>query len=48
MQLKGFKFLFFLSQLDNLQQMVVGVMSEDRDLQLEATAGFRRLLSIGL
>ncbi|AAG10631.1 Putative importin alpha subunit [Arabidopsis thaliana] len=34
------------TRLENIQQMIAGVMSEDRDLQLEATASFRRLLSI--
>ncbi|XP_019094936.1 PREDICTED: importin subunit alpha-6-like [Camelina sativa] len=32
--------------LDNLQQLVIGVSSEDRGAQLEATAGLRKLLSI--
>ncbi|EOA40102.1 hypothetical protein CARUB_v10008795mg [Capsella rubella] len=34
------------SRLENLRQMVNGVNSEDRDVQLEATAGLRKLLSI--
>ncbi|CAL9213457.1 unnamed protein product [Arabidopsis halleri] len=33
-------------RLENIQQMIAGVMSEDRNIQLEATAGFRKLLSI--
>ncbi|XP_010474848.1 PREDICTED: importin subunit alpha-6 [Camelina sativa] len=34
------------TRLENLQQLVIGVSSEDRDAQLAATAGLRRLLSI--
>ena len=34
-------------QLDNLPAMVAGVMTEDPQMQLEATTQFRKLLSIG-
>ncbi|KAL0700561.1 hypothetical protein Bca4012_056683 [Brassica carinata] len=33
-------------QLENITQMTAGVMSEDRSLQLEATVGIRKLLSV--
>ncbi|KAJ4822885.1 hypothetical protein Tsubulata_048607, partial [Turnera subulata] len=35
-----------LEKLANLQVMIAGVWSDDRKLQLEATSGFRKLLSI--
>lgn len=38
----------FLLQLENITQLVAGVTSEDRSLQLEATIGIRKLLSVGL
>jgi importin subunit alpha-1 len=34
-------------QLESLPEMVSGVWSEDKSLQLEATTHFRKLLSIG-
>lgn len=34
-------------QLENLQAVVGAIWSEDRSLQLQATAHFRKLLSIG-
>ncbi|KAL1221524.1 Importin subunit alpha-6 [Cardamine amara subsp. amara] len=33
-------------RLENIPQLVAGVLSDNRDLQLEATTGFRKLLSI--
>lgn len=43
--LDGFRFC--LSKLESLPSMIGGVWSEDRNLQLEATTQFRKLLSIG-
>jgi importin subunit alpha-1 len=34
-------------QLESLPEMIGGVWSEDKSLQLEATTHFRKLLSIG-
>lgn len=38
----------FLMQLEKITQLAAGATSEDRSLQLEATIGIRKLLSVGL
>lgn len=42
--------MFFVTQLqlESLPAMVAGVWSDDRNVQLDATTQFRKLLSIGL